>query len=190
MKYNIYFITIMICLTLLIYNHQSLFEKDKKIIDNYKLIQSNVDLNLNLNLNKITFGLKTSNGLNLTYMNKNFYLTDKIGYIFIGSRDTNGLYQLKNPTNNFNFILDYNSINTQNSSIILESDSEYNLNSNTVSNIFNLTNKNIYLDPVNKVILSNDNSGNIVYLSNIIIKSPVNWNYNLDEATIFDINYL
>ena len=173
---NIYFITVMICLILVVMNHQSM-------IDNYETNQSDTILN------KITFGLKTASGLNLTYVDKNFYLTDKFGYIFVGILESNGLYKLKNPTNNFNFILDYNSINTKNSSVILESDDEYNLNSNTVSNIFNQTNKNIYYDQVNKVILSNDNSGGIVYLSNMIVGSPVNWNYDLDNATIFDINY-
>ena len=177
MKGNIYFIIVIICLILVIINHQSM-------IDNYETNQTNAILN------KITFGLKTVSGLNLTYVDKNFYLTDKFGYIFMGILGTNGLYQLKNPTNNFNFILDYNSIKTQNSSIILESDIEYNLNSNTVSNIFNQTNKNIYYDQVNKVILSNDDSGGVVYLSNLIVGSPVDWNYNINNATIFDLNYL
>lgn len=170
----------MICSILVIINHQSR-------IDNYETNQSNQS---NAILNKIIFGLKTSQELNLTYVDKNFYLTNKFGYIFIGILKTNGLYELKNPTNNFNFILDYNSSNTQNSSVILVSDVEYNLYSNTVSNIFNQTNKIIYYDPVNKVISSNDNSGEIVYLSNMIVGSPVDWNYDLDNATIFDINYL
>lgn len=176
MKDNIYFIIILVCLIFVIIKQY--------VIDKY---ETNLSNNI---LNKITFGLKTSSGLNLTYVNKNFYLTDKYGYIFIGILETNGLYQLIDPTNNFNFILNYNSTNTSNSSVILESDEEYNFNLNTVSNIFNQTNKNIYFDPVNKVILSNDNSGNTVYLSMMIIGSSVNWNYNLDNATIFDINYL
>ena len=172
---NIYFIIIIIICLFVITNQ----------INSFQIIQSITSENI---VDKITFILKTTQGLNLTYVDENFYLTEKYGYIFTGILETNGLYQLKNPTNNFNFILDYNSVNASNSTIILQSDDEYNLNYNTISNIFNQINKKIYFDPVNKIILSNDNSGNIVYLSNLIVGSPVNWNYNLDNGTIFYID--
>jgi hypothetical protein len=177
MKGNIYFIIIIIIIIFLF------TITNQYMINSFQMIRPIIS-------NKIIFRLKTNLGLNLTYVDENFYLTDNYGYIFKGILETNGLYQLKNPTNNYNFILNYNSINTSNSSVILESGVEYNLNSNTVSNIFNKTNKKIYFDPVNKVILSNDNSGTTVYLSNLIIGSTVDWNYDFDDATIFDIDYL
>lgn len=152
-------------------------------IDNY-------ELNSTHSLNKITFRLKTINGLNLTYVDNNLYLTNNFGYIFIGILHNPFMYRLKNPINNFNFVLNYDIYETAKSNIILESDTQYNLNSTTIPNLFNQTNKNIYLDPINKIILSNDNSGNIVYLSTNIIENPVNWNYNINDATKFEIIYL
>jgi hypothetical protein len=139
---------------------------------------------------QIAFYLRTESKLNLTYTNNNFYLIDKFSYIFIGRLDTNGLYVMKDGIKKFNFILDYNVSNTANSQILLKSPIEDNPNANTIQNIFNKTNQNIYFDFVNKVILSNDNSGNTVYLTNLIDGNPVDWNYNFNNAVMFDVVYL
>ena len=137
----------------------------------------------------VFFEFTTQSGLNLTYSYNNFYLTDKIGYIFLGMLDKNGLYVLKEPNTNLNFILNFNESNTSASNIILHQPNQNNYNSFSISNIFNQTDKNIYFDSVNKVILSNDNMGNIVYLTNQIIGNPVEWNYSLASGEIFDIIY-
>lgn len=138
----------------------------------------------------IFFTLENKSGLNLTFMNNNFYLTDKYPFIFEGLLEDNGLYRLKNPYSNYDFVLNYNSTNTSESEIILQSNKEIEQNQNTIQNIFNLSNNNIYLDPINKIILSNDNSGNIVYLTNLIDGSSVEWNYNLDNSTKFNVKKL
>lgn len=139
--------------------------------------------------NKIIFNLKTPNNQWLIYSNNNFYIFPQIKYpyTFVGELDTNGLYLLKNTQNNMIMTLDYNASNTTNSNIVLKSSSQDNPNANTITNIFNPTNSNIYLDPVNKVIVSEDNSGSKIYLLNQIIGNPVEWNYNLNNATKFDI---
>lgn len=38
--------------------------------------------------------------------------------------------------------------------------------------------------------MSNDNSGTQIYLTNQITGAPVSWNYNIDNATIFEIFYI
>jgi len=140
--------------------------------------------------NEIIFTLKTPSKLNLTYHNKQFYFTNTEPYIFIGTLYNNGLYLLKDGIKNNNFILNYNVSNTVDSKVILKSPNNDNSNLYNISYIFNQTDKNIYLDPINKVILSNDNTGNIVYLTYFIDGSPVNWDYNLNNAMIFEIKYL
>lgn len=140
--------------------------------------------------NKIIFNLKTKNGLNFVYYNNNFYITNQPSYTFVGELDISGLYLLKNTLGTKNFTLNYDTSNTSYSKIILKTPKEDNLNANTISNIFNPTNSNIYFDPVNKVIMTNDNSGNKIYLTNQMINTPVSWNYDIDNATIFDIFYI
>ena len=191
---------------------------------------SNSNSNLSISLpsylpNKITCILKTQTGMNLVYINNNFYLIKNTPYIFSGTLDTNGLYVLESGIENRNLILNYNVSNTSKSNIILKpfqnnpnltfnpyAYANTNTNTNTPekngthegtqdtsqwdpeftpnTNPFNQPNKNIYLDPVNKVILSNDNTGNTVYLTNSIYESPVDWDYNMNNATLFDINYI
>ncbi len=149
--------------------------------------KENFELKLN---DKITFELKKSPELNLIFFDSNLYFTNNSPYIFNGILDTNGLYQLRDSIKNYNFILNYNVSNTSNSHVTLESPDEDNPSPNTVSNLFNQTNKNIYLDPINKVLVSNDNFGNKVYLTYFADESPVNWDYNISNAVVFEINYL
>jgi hypothetical protein len=139
--------------------------------------------------NKIIFNLKTNNGLNLIYYNNNFYITNQTSYTFIGILSNNGLYKLQDTLGYNNLVLDYNINNPSDSKIILESPQQDNPNQNNINNLFSMRNKNIYLDPINKLILSNDNYGNIVYLYNNNINTSITWNFNLDIATIFNINY-
>ena len=138
-------------------------------------------------LNKMVF--KTHNGLNLVYYNDNFYITNQPVYTFVSELYVSGLYLLKNTLGTKNMTLNYDISNTSYSKIILKTPLDNNSNTNTISNIFNPTNSNIYFDYVNKVIMSNDNLGTKIYLTNKIINSPVSWNYNIDNATIFDFYY-
>jgi len=140
--------------------------------------------------NKIIFNLKTQNGLNFIFHNNNFYITNQPAYTFVGELDVSGLYLLKNTLGTKNMTLNYNTFDTSYSKIILQTPLEDNLNANTISNLFNPRNPNIYFDPVNKIIMSNDNSGTQIYLTNQITGSPVSWNYNINNATIFDIFYV
>lgn len=138
--------------------------------------------------NKIVFELKNSSGLNLVYLENNFYLIPNSPYIFDGILDTNGLYKLQDGIKKLDPKLNFNTSNTSDSYITLIIP---NLNDpNNISNIFNQTDQNIYLDPINKILVSNDNSGNKVYLSFYIDGNPIGWNYNIDDAIKFDINYM
>jgi hypothetical protein len=141
--------------------------------------------------NKIAFELKKIPNLNLVYIENNFYFTNDNQYIFIGILDkTNGLFQLQDGIKNYNFILNFKVNDALDSHITLESSNQDNPNSFSISNVFNQKNKNIYLDPINKVLVSNDNFGNNIYLTYFIYGSPVYWNYNIDNAVKFEINYL
>jgi len=138
--------------------------------------------------NKITFELKNSSGLNLSYLNNNFYFTNGIPYKFEGLLSSNGMYKLQDGIQKLNYELNFNISDASDSHIELEKPIQS--DSNEISNLFNQTDKNIYLDTVNKIIVSNDDSGNKVYMGYFIDGSPVNWNYNIDNAITFDINYL
>lgn len=141
-------------------------------------------------LNKITFYLKTHDGMNFVYFNNNFYITNQPAYVFVGELDMTGMYLLKNTHGTEIMTLDYNESNTSYSKIILRTPADDNPNANTISNIFNLTNSNIYFDQANKVIVSNDNDGNKIYLTKLITNTPVSWNSNIDNGTIFDIYHI
>ncbi len=156
-------------------------------INKKEKFEQNFDQNFD---KKIVFELKSLSRLNLTYYDNNFYLTNDIPYIFIGILDVNGFYQLRDGINNYNFILNFRESDTSYSHISLMSPNEDNPDYDTISNLFNQTNRNIYFDPINKIILSNDNNGNKVYMAQLVTGSPVYWNYNIDNAIVFEPTYL
>lgn len=138
-------------------------------------------------------GFKTIPGLNLVYFNDNLYLTNQPEYIFTGILDkSKGMYRLTNTLGTQELILKFNSSNASHSKIIQSypSDIQTNNNNFTIQNIFNQTDTRIYLDPVNNVISSNDNSGNRVYLTFLFVNSPAYWNYSIENATQFNIKYI
>jgi len=149
--------------------------------------------NKKLNFNMLTLTTTIENNIiNFIYWNDNFYFTNQPEYIFSGEFVSNGLIKLKNTFGNMDFILNYNIDNTTYSKIlkIVPEKYKYDKNLNTLENIFNTSDKHIYFDPVNKIILSNDNYGNFIYLTFNNFNYPVSWNYNLDSATIFNVNYI
>jgi hypothetical protein len=145
---------------------------------------------VSLNPNKITFYLKTLDGMNFVYFNNNFYITNQPAYVFVGELDMTGMYLLKNTYGTKIMTLNYNETDTSYSKIILRTPMDDNPNANTISNIFNPKNSNIYFDPVNKVIVSNDNDGNKIYLTKLMTNTPVSWNSNIDNGTIFEVEFI
>ena len=146
--------------------------------------------------------LISSDGLNLTIANKHFYLTNTKGYDFIGSfEDNNGLLKLKSSNSPMNLILSYDESNPPRSKIfsidkqkldqdIVQNIFSGNTNQNELNNLFSLQNNQIYFDPINKVVLSNDNQGNIIYLQNSLPGTPLNWNYNIFNGMTFIYNFV
>jgi hypothetical protein len=174
---NIYFIIILLIILIIIY---FIYKIDYFEIEDEKSEYLQ---------NKILFTL-TSNNLNFVYYNNNFYITNQPSYIFTGILSLNGLYLLQNTLGTMDLTLQFNIDNTAYSKIYqvaTEIDNNY---INTLQDINSNQNKNIYLDPINKVIISNDDSGNILYLTMLQINSPVDWNYDITYATKFNINYI
>ena len=175
-----------------------------KIIDTFNFDVSNQNPDLILT-NKKMFTLTTliqdpnivqhpdiSTEANLVYHDNNFYITNQPKYIFSGIAVSNNIIKLQNTNGIEDLILNFNTTNTSDSKIILLNDNTdiLNENSNTIQNIFNKTNKNIYFNLENKTIFSNDLDGNLVYLTLLYIDYPVDWNYNLDNGVVFNIEYI
>lgn len=140
--------------------------------------------------NVIIFGLK-SQELSLEYFENNFYFTSGNEYIFIGILDnTNGLYKLQDGIKKLDYILNFNVSDASNSHISFEYQNPNDPNFESNPKEFNGPNRNIYWDPINKIVKSNDDSENDIYLTYFIHGSPVRWDYSIDNADIFDINYL
>jgi hypothetical protein len=168
------------------------------------------DEKFNLSESNNKFKLVSSDGLNLSYIYDKFYLTNEPGYLFDSSVGSvvsneldkpNGLYRLLNTTGSMDLVLDYNQTNPSDSRVnqvdkqITQSNDVFNIftqntSTNTLKNIFSMQDNNIYLDPINKVIISTDTQGNTIYLSKVLINEPVTWNYNIFNAVTFDlVNY-
>lgn len=178
---KIFFIMIIVVLLIIFIKFQQSNELNK--FDKFNNLSKPIQ-------NKIVFNLKTQDGLNFVYFNNNFYITNQPAYTFVGELDISGLYLLKNTFGTKNMTLNYDASNTSYSKIILKTPIEDNSNANTISNIFNPINSNVYFDPVNKVIVTDDNSGTQIYLTNQITGAPVSWNYDIDNATVFNILYI
>ena len=201
---KINFVIVLILILILVLVIELIFSKikyffanepfDYEINPHDKTLKKVVKLSLSTELTLITSsGFITIPELNLVYFNDNFYISNQPKYIFTGILDlSNGKYRIQNTLAQLDLILKFNISNASNSKIIQSNplDSQTNNLKFTRQNIFNTTDRRIYLDPINRVISSNDNSGNSVYLTFLFVNSPGYWNYNLENASVFNINYV
>jgi hypothetical protein len=197
-KFIILIVILLVGLIILLFQTKLFFFKENFVLEQNKnnslkkkvlfSLRFNQDIEQNQNYNNNNYLY------NFVYYNNNFYLTNQPPYIFTGILSSNGFYKLQNTFGTKDLVLNFNTTDTSFSKIIEMTPTSPILLSNntkdTLENIFNQTNNHIYLDPINKVILSQDNSGNIVYLTFDLANSPVSWNYNMENGVNFIINYI
>lgn len=196
MKITHFVIILLVCLCVMIINHIK--------VESFSYSDSNLPGQKMIPNTK--FSLVSSDGLNLSYIGDRFYLTNGPEYKFVSTPDfdnsTNSLYKLLSSSSDgfvkFDLTLQYNSSEPSESKVIqvnkqsVQADDIQNIftqntSQRTLKNIFSLQDSSIYWDPLNKVIMSNDSGGNIIYLSKVFPNSPVSWDYNIFNGVNFDI---